>query len=208
VSERGFTLIELLVASAAFAIVMLGMSSFYLLTVRVANEDTALTSIQHQATLVIDEMARQVGPATALEFPVACGADANGLRVTNSCGTFCFHRDGATGTQILEDRTLNGTCPNNVAGAATANLLSGALVPARGTAGLLSTVNEACGATTGGLCPSLVRHNGTNCLVGAAVTFRVRSQLPGTSSYQTMTFSSTFAGRNLPTPIPPAAVCP
>ena len=192
-SERGFTLLEVVLASAVAAILMVGLGGFYLSTVRFGNEDTALLSLQRKATFVFDEAARQIGPATLLEYPVACGGDANGLRATNSCGTFCFHRDSATSTQLLEDRTLNGTCPNQTAGAGTMNLLSGALVPAGGAAGLLSTVNTACPG--GGFCPSLITHNGSNCVVGAALTLRLRAQLPGSNGYQTMTFSSAIAGR-------------
>lgn len=206
-SERGFTLLEVLLASAVLAIVLLGAGGFYLLTVRVGSENTAQTSLQRQATLIIDEAARQIAPATLLEYPVTCGADTNALRATNGCGTFCFHRDSATGTQLLEDRNLNGSCPGQTAGTGTMNLLAGALIQARGSAGLLSTVNTACSATTGGFCPSLVIHSGSNCVVGAAITFRLRFQIPETGSYQTMTFSSTIAGRTLPVPIPPATTC-
>ena len=206
-SERGFALLELLVASAAGVIVLLGVGAYYLTTVRFGNEGTAQISLQRQASMVIDEAARQIAPATLLEYPVACGGDANGLRATNSCGTFCFHRESATGSQLLEDRTLNGTCPNQTASTGTMNLLAGALIQAGGSAGLLSTVDTACSASTGGFCPSLVRHNGTNCVVGTALTFRLRFQHPGTSSYETMTFSTTIAGRTLPVPIPPATTC-
>ena len=207
-STRGFTLLEVIVAAAVLAVVMVSLGSFYLSTVRFANQDSAQVSLQRQASFIIDELARQIAPATLLEYPVSCGGDPNGLRATNTCGTFCFHRDTATLTQIREERTLNGTCPNQAASAGTMDLLSGALIPAQGAAALLSTVNTACGANNGGFCPSLIRHNGTNCVIGAAVTFRLRAQLPESPSYQVMTFSTSIAGRPLPVPIPPATTCP
>lgn len=206
-TRRGFTLLEVVLAAAVLAIVMLGAGSFYLSTLRTANEDTAQVSLQRQASFVIDELARQIAPASLLEYPVTCNGDPNGLRATNSCGTFCFRRGGA-GSQLLEDRTLNGTCPNQTASAGTMDLLSGALVGARGAAGSLSTVDTACGADTGGFCPSLIRHNGSNCVIGAAVTFRLRAQLPQSPGYQVMTFSTSIAGRTLAVPIFPATTCP
>jgi type II secretory pathway pseudopilin PulG len=206
-NARGFTILETLLAGAVLALMLLGVSGFYLTTIRYGNQDAALVSLQRQATFVVDEMARQIAPATALSL-VTCGADPNGLRATNSCGTFCFHRDSTTGTQLLEDRVLNGTCPGHTAGSGTMNLLAGALIPASGQAGVLTTVNTACSATGGGFCPSLIVHTGSTCVVGAAVTFRLRAQLPMSSSYQVMTFSTSIAGRALPIPVPPATTCP
>jgi type II secretory pathway pseudopilin PulG len=213
-NARGFTILEALLAAAVLSVLLIAVSGFYLMTVRYGNQDAALMAVHRQATFVIDEMARQIGPATALSFPVTCGGDPNGLQVTNSCGTFCFHRDSTTGTQLLEDRAPNGTCPGQTAGSGTMNLLTGALVPAGGAAGLLTTVNTACSSTGGGFCPSKIVHQGTNCVVGAAVTFRLRAQLPysagvgTTASYQAMTFSTSIAGRALPIPISPATTCP
>jgi prepilin-type N-terminal cleavage/methylation domain-containing protein len=213
VTGRGFTVLEVIVAALVLAIVMAAAGTFYLSTVRTADDDTAQVSLQRQASFVVNELTRQIAPATLLEYPVACGGDANGLRATNSCGVFCFHRDPGTMTELLEDRAVNpapdGPCSNPVTGTGTMNLLSGALVPAGGNAGLLSTTGAACGATAaGGFCPSLVRHSGTNCVIGAAVKFRLRAQYKGGSGYQVMTFSTSVAGRTLPIPVLPDTTCP
>jgi type II secretory pathway pseudopilin PulG len=206
-NARGFTLLETLLAGALVAVLLAGASGFYLMTVRYGNQDMALISLQRQATLVVDEMTRQIGPATKLEFGVTCGGDPNGLRATNPCGTFCFHRDTATLSQILEDRVLSTPppgvlCPNQTAGTGTVDLLKDALIPASGAAGRLSTVDTACSATSGGFCPDLIIHNGASCVVGAVVTLRLRSKLQSSTGYQVMTFATSIAGRALPKPCP------
>jgi prepilin-type N-terminal cleavage/methylation domain-containing protein len=112
-NERGLTLIELLVALAIGSFVLFGASGFYLSTVRFTEQSNAQTYLQRQAVLVVDELTRQIRPATALARGT-CNADANSLRVTNSSGVYCFYQSG---NQLLEDRPGGGT----------SNLLSGSL---------------------------------------------------------------------------------
>jgi len=113
-NERGLTLLELLLALAIGGIVVLGASGFYLSTVRFTDESNSQAFLQRQGTLVVDELARQIRPATAL-VRGTCNADANSLSVTNSSGVYCFYK---AGNRLLEDRPGGGT----------ADLLSGSPV--------------------------------------------------------------------------------
>jgi prepilin-type N-terminal cleavage/methylation domain-containing protein len=124
VSERGFSLVELLVAAAIGSVVMLGLSGFYLSALRFNAESSAQTYLQRQGALVLDEMARQIRPATAIVI-ATCSGDANSLRITNAAPgggtqTVCFHRNGS---RLLED--LPG---------GTRDLLSGSPAPLTATA--------------------------------------------------------------------------
>ncbi len=110
----GFTLIELLVAVAIGILVLLGIGDFYLSTLRFYNQSNSQAFLQRQGSLIIEEMGRQIRPATALTRGT-CNADSSSLHVTNSLGVFCFYR---VGSQLSEDRPGGGT----------ANLLSGSPV--------------------------------------------------------------------------------
>jgi prepilin-type N-terminal cleavage/methylation domain-containing protein len=180
-SERGFTILELLLAVALLGIVMFGVGAFYFATARVDHDNTAQTFLQRQATLIFDEMTKQIGEATISTDPssllIPCpGGVADSLQVKNSRGTYCFHRDGA-GTGVFQ------TSP----GGGEWDLLKGP--PAK-----LTTTTGACPAA-GGFCPTILATNG-GVTVGAAITLRLRFQLPGTTGYQTMTFNTTIAARN------------
>lgn len=195
-SQRGFTLLEVLVAAATLSVVLAGAVAFYLSAVRVDQQNSAQVFLQRQATLIIDEMSKQIHGATGLQITGCGGGPATSLQVTNSRGVYCFRRavdaSGAL-TGFVEDRPDGG--------GGTWNLLSGAPVT-------LSVTSGNC-PDDGGFCPSEVRHNVNNCLAGAAITLRLRAPYPGTpSSYQTMTFTSTIAGHNLPIPVPPGTPCP
>jgi len=196
-SERGFTILEVLVAAAALSLVLLGMSLFYTTLTRFELENNSQTYLQRQATLIEDEMRRQIEEATATSMAVPCsggGLSADSLEVTNSRGTYCFRRDAAstTATGLLEDRPDGG--------GGTWNLLSGTLATLTTTTGTCpALVAGACPspmpASSGGFCPCLLKDNG-GAIVGAAMTFRLSARLPGTDSFQTMTFTTTIAARN------------
>ena len=117
VTERGFSLLELLVGAAIGVVVLLGMGSFYLSTLRFYAQSSAQVALQRQAALALEELARQVRPAGALVL-ATCNGVANALRVRNADGDYCFYQD--SGNQLIEDRPA----PNG-----TWNLLAGA--PAR-----------------------------------------------------------------------------
>jgi type II secretory pathway pseudopilin PulG len=114
-NERGATLLESLIALALGSVVLLGVSSLYVATIRFSRQDDSQTFLQRQGVLIVEEMARQIRPATALTRGV-CNADVNSLQITNSLGSFCFYKNG---TQLEEDRPGGGT----------ADLLAGSPVP-------------------------------------------------------------------------------
>ncbi len=142
-NERGVTLLESLIALVAGSVVLLGVGSFYVATSRSSGQDSAQTFLQRQGVLILEEMARQIRPATFLTRGAGLcrGDDTNSLKATNSLGAFCFYRAStcsqttkpcsttadcpqgeiclSNGTQLLEDRPGGGT----------ENLLAGSPVP-------------------------------------------------------------------------------
>jgi prepilin-type N-terminal cleavage/methylation domain-containing protein len=115
-NERGSTLLELLIALAVGSVVLLGISSLYLATLRFSDQDSSQTFLQRQGVLILEEMARQIRPGTALTQGVCHNNNPNAFGVTNSLGNFCFYQNG---TQLSEDRPGGGT----------ENLLGGSPVP-------------------------------------------------------------------------------
>jgi type II secretory pathway pseudopilin PulG len=117
-NERGVTLLESLIALAVGIVVLLGVGSFYVATSRASGQDSAQTFLQRQGVLILEEMARQIRPATALTRGVCNNADANSLQATqiinNTAVNYCFYKNG---TQLNEDRP------------GTENLLAGSPVP-------------------------------------------------------------------------------
>src|SRR5207247_8655476 len=142
-SRLRFTLHALAAAPAALSLVLLRMSLFYTTLTRFELENHTQTYLQRQATLLQDEMRRQIEEATATSMAVPCsggGLSADSLEVTNSRGTYCFRRDAASPTApgLLEDRPDGG--------GGTWNLLSGTLAT-------LTTTTGACPALVAGACP-------------------------------------------------------
>jgi prepilin-type N-terminal cleavage/methylation domain-containing protein len=121
-NERGVTLLESLIALAVGSVVLLGVGSFYVATSRASGQDSAQTFLQRQGVLILEEMARQIRPATALTRGVCNNADANSLAdslqatqiINNTTVNYCFYKNG---TQLNEDRP------------GTENLLAGSPVP-------------------------------------------------------------------------------
>ncbi len=186
--QRGFTVLEFLVATAVLAIVLLGISTFYASSARIQKDNTAQTFLQRQATLIIDQMISQIGAATASSLVIPCpGGVADSIQMSRAKTAsdpagwpdpvvLCFHRDAA-GTGLLMD-TPNG---------GQQNLLSGAPVT------LTTTTGPCPGA--GGFCPTLLVNN-ASATMGAVITLRLRFQLPESTGYQAMTFTTTIAARN------------
>src|SRR5262245_61985182 len=113
-NKRGVTLLETLIALVVGSVVLLGASSLYVAASRASRQDSAQTFLQRQGVLILEEMAQQIRPATALATD--CNG-ANSLQVINASGTFCFYQPDST--------HLNEVRP----GGGTANLLTGSLVP-------------------------------------------------------------------------------
>lgn len=178
-SERGFTLLEVLVAAAVLCVILLGAGTFYLSAVRFDKQNSAQTFLQRQATIIKDEMARQIQAGTLASLATGCGGGTatTSVQITQPSGdVYCFHQDG-TGTRLLEDRPGGQW-----------DLLSGTLAT-------LSTTTGPC-PESGGFCVTPVKDGGGNT-AGVAITFRLRFQIPETDSYQTMTFTTTITPRNL-----------
>jgi Tfp pilus assembly protein PilV len=104
-NERGSMIIEFLVATAIGGVMLLGATGFYLSALRFNAEGNSQVYLQRQGALVLDELARQIRPASALAI-ATCNGNANSLQVTNTAPgggnqTFCFRKSGS---QLLEDR--------------------------------------------------------------------------------------------------------
>ena len=133
-NNRGVGLAELLISISIGAILLLGISSFYLSSIRFYDQSSSQTYLQRQATLIIDEMARRIRFANGLvgNPPSDCPATPS-LKVTQPdlTGFYCFYQseDG-----LLLERRPDGS---------EFNLLSGSPVPL--------TVNNVVFAVSGGM---------------------------------------------------------
>jgi len=116
-NEQAFTLIELLITSAIGVVMLLGLGSFYLSTLRIYEQGNAQTALQRQATLALEEMTRQIRPARAL-FLNTCNGVANALTVRNANGDYCFY-------QSAENQLVEQLPPPD----GTRNLLAGTPTP-------------------------------------------------------------------------------
>jgi len=115
-NEQAFTLMELLIATAIGVVVLLGIGSFYLSTLRFYEQSNAQTEVQRQATLALEEMTRQIRPARSLIL-ATCNGVANALRVRNANGVFCFYQSSEN--QLIEQRPPPDGTWNLLAGAQT-----------------------------------------------------------------------------------------
>ncbi len=103
-NNRGLGLVEHLVTMSVGIVVLLGISSFYISTVRVYSQSSSQTSLQRQGTMIIDEMTRRIQFANGLveDHPTDCPATPS-LKVTQprAAGFYCFYQSG---DQLLERR--------------------------------------------------------------------------------------------------------
>jgi prepilin-type N-terminal cleavage/methylation domain-containing protein len=144
-NERGVTLLESLIALVVGSVVLLGVGSLYVATSRSSGQDSAQTFLQRRGVLILDEMARQIRPATDLTrgagLPLCRGDDINTLKATNSLGAFCFYRAN-TCSQTIKPCSTTADCPQGEIclsnspqlledrpGGGTENLLAGSPVP-------------------------------------------------------------------------------
>jgi Tfp pilus assembly protein PilW len=112
-NKRGITLLETVIALAVGSVVLLAVGSFYVAASRSRSQDSAQTFLQSKGVLIMEEMARQIRPATSLAANCNGG---NSLQTINASGTFCFSQPDST--------HLNEVRPGG-----TENLLEGSLVP-------------------------------------------------------------------------------
>src|SRR2546427_12317610 len=104
-NERGVTLLESLIALVVGSVVLLGVGSFYVATSRSSSQDSAQTFLQRQGVLTMEEMARQIRPATSLADNCNGG---NSLQAINASGTFCFYQPDST--HRSEERRVGKEC--------------------------------------------------------------------------------------------------
>jgi len=159
VSQRGASVIEVLVAAAIGAGVALGLTGFFLTTLRLGKDIEAQAALQRQGSAIAEEIGRRarpvVGslmvedpdPANPPETPACLPLATNDmvLIIPDPSGSVtCLYRDTGTPPQIVR-------CTRPTPGAAcapVANLLSGSLVPLSATAWSASLVTP-CGAADG-----------------------------------------------------------
>ena len=181
-NERGVTLLESLIALAVGSVVLLGVGSLYVATSRSSAQDSAQTFLQRRGVLILDEMARQIRPATVLTTPGAglCNVDTNSLQATNSLGAFCFYRAN-TCSQTIKPCSTTADCPQGEIclsnamqlledrpGGGTENLLAGSPVPL--------TVSSFVSSLSGSV---------------ATITFQLQD-----NRQNSMTFTTAFGHRN------------
>ena len=158
-SQRGASVIEVLVAAAIGAGVALGLTGFFLTTLRLGKDIEAQAALQRQGSAIAEEIGRRarpvVGslmvedpdPANPPETPACLPLATNDmvLIIPDPSGSVtCLYRDTGTPPQIVR-------CTRPTPGAAcapVANLLSGSLVPLSATAWSASLVTP-CGAADG-----------------------------------------------------------
>ena len=106
-NERGVALFELLIGAAIGSIVLIGVGSFYVSSLRFADASNSQMYLQRQGSMIIEEMRRQVLPATAPPgLSRGCnGGDPNSFGGTNGAGSFCFYKSGNT---LIEAKTSGG----------------------------------------------------------------------------------------------------
>ena len=168
-NERGYTMLEFLISTALGGVTLLGLSGFYLSSLRFNDESGSRTYLQRQGTMVLEEMARQIRPASLLSAPPCTPGSANSLQVTNTSGTFTFRQSGS---QFLED--LPG-------GTGTRNLLSTSLSPLT--------------VTPDSFCPVVVSGSGVPD-TAVIITFQLKDQTSYDTPHNLLTFKTTLAKRN------------
>src|SRR2546427_998379 len=149
--QRGSSVIEVLVAAAIGAGVALGLTGFFLTTLRLGKDIEAQAALQRQGSAIAEEIGRRarpvVGslmvedpdPANPPETPACLPLATNDmvLIIPDPSGSVtCLYRDTGTPPQIVR-------CTRPTPGAAcapVANLLSGSLVPLSATAWSASLV--------------------------------------------------------------------
>jgi type IV pilus assembly protein PilW len=173
--RRGFTLLELLIATLSGGIVLLGLFSLYVATHRSYLQTDSQAELQRKGTLAMEEIARQVRPATGLAL--GCNGP-NSLQVTNGSATRCYFAgtDSSTAGQLCEVLGDSG-CRNLLSGARVGIVLMKRPPP--------PATDTRCPPGGGSYCLALTVAD-TRADVGFAIT-------DGTS---VVSFSSSFRRRN------------
>ena len=130
-NQRGFTLMEVLLAALIGAVVLLGIGSFYISMVNAYKQGNDQALVQRQATMIQDELARQILPA----YGVTSGPCGGGTTSTNSQlvnlpdGKFlCFYQQA---DQMSECDVANPSTTTICVPGTVRNLLGGSPTPLR-----------------------------------------------------------------------------
>ena len=155
--ERGSSLLEVLVAAAIGAGIVLGLTTFFLMTIRLGKDMGAQAALQRQGSAIAEELGRRARPVVGsltVEDPAnppdtpAClplATNDTVLVIPNAAGAVtCLYRD--TSSPPLVARCTRPTPADPCA--PVVNLLSGSLVPLSATAWTVSLVTP-CGASDG-----------------------------------------------------------
>ena len=191
--QRGSGLLEVLVAAALAVGVALGLTVFFLATLRVGKDVDAQAALQRQGAAIADELGRQLRlvdgtpqvedptdlPPAPVCFPLTATPSAASttndpvLVIPGAAGAVtCYYRDTSTPPQLRRC-----TRPTTAADCSpAANLLSGSLAPLSVPAWTVSVVTP-CGALNG-TCqgtPTVCTIAGESCGVvpGANIVFTV-----------------------------------
>lgn len=189
--QRGSGVLEVLVAAAIAVGVALGLTVFFLMTLRVGKDVDAQAALQRQGGAIADELGRQLrlvdgtpqvedrATATPVCLPLTATPSAASttndpvLVIPGAAGAVtCYYRDTSTPPQLRRC-----TRPTPAADCApAADLFSGSLAPLSATAWTVSVVTP-CGALDG-TCqgtPTVCTIAGESCGVvpGANIVFTV-----------------------------------
>ncbi len=130
VNNRGIGLAELLIATLVGVVMLLGIGSFFISSIRFYEQSSSQTFLQRQGTLIMDEMSRRIQFANGLveDHPTDCPPTPS-LKVTQPgvAEYYCFYESSGQLLERLPDGTdfnlLDGTPQpisiSNVAFAAT-----------------------------------------------------------------------------------------
>jgi Tfp pilus assembly protein PilV len=193
--QRGSSVLEVLVAAVIAVGVALGLTVFFLMTLRVSREVDAQAAVQRQGGAIADELGRQLrlvdgspkveDPASLPDTPVCLPLTATPaptsttndpvLVIPSAAGPVtCYYRDTSTPPQLR--RCTRPTPADDCA--PSANLLSGSLAPLFAPDWTVTVVTP-CGALDGtcGGTPTVCSVAGESCAVipGASITFTVSS---------------------------------
>ena len=195
--QRGYTLLEVLVAAAIGAAVAVGLSGFFMATLRFGKDTDAQVALQRQGTAIAEELGRRLrqadgspkieDPAAPPPIPSCLPLATNDLVlvIANPDGSAtCMYRDTSAPPLVVRCTRPTPTDPCEP----VANLLSGSLVPLSATAwsasvitpcdaadgtcdesGVCSVPNQSC-ATVPGASVSFTLSDGTNAPATFGVT--------------------------------------
>jgi Tfp pilus assembly protein PilW len=190
-SQRGSSVIEVLVAAVVAVGIVLGLTVFFLMTLRVSKDVDAQAAVQRRGGAIADELGRQLrlvdgtpqveDAATVTPVCLPLTATPSAASTTNdpvlvipgaAGAVTCYYRDTSTPPQLR--RCTRAAAGNDCAPAA--NLFSGSLVPLSASAWTVSVVTP-CGALNG-TCqgtPTVCTIAGESCGVvpGANIVFTV-----------------------------------